>query len=176
MNRELRNHVAHRLGLISNAELDHDTLQYWVEELKQVALDFGDQEAAGEITNVAEAALVHLKASSAAYVAQLNTYPVQQLRMMSQQARERYRKWDFTMDNSNHVIAQRYLAAFYSFGNLADLMDGTTYKGELYWIQKAANKAHNSWQTAQRDRFVVGSKPRDGHDWKATLARLWPFS
>ena len=176
VNRELRNNVAHRLGLISKPELDLDTLQNWVVELKQVALDLDDQEAAVEIAGVAEAALVHLKASSAVYTAQLDAYSVQQLRTMSQQAKERYREWDFDMDNTNHVIAQRYLAASYAFRNLADLVDGTTYRKELYWIHHGAHKAHASWQRAQRNRFIVVSKPREVHNWKTSLARLWPFS
>ena len=132
----LRNNVAHRSGYIGEATLDLEQIHRVVQDLREVALSLDDEDAAAQIVQVSEAAMVQLKARSAAYEAFLNDSSAQDLRAMSREAAERFNKWnptkwDLSREVAKHTIAHRYLKASQIFRDMAALKDGTCYEEGL---------------------------------------------
>ena len=154
VNQALRIMVAHRKSYIASAIFDLDDLQNFIAAIKDVALEFGDDESAAHITEVTDAAIPYLKVLSDTYKARLHVYSPNELRIMQEQAMKKYREWDPTLEDRNNVLAQRYWAASFAFRDLANLLDGIEYRKGLSWVQKAANKAHDSWGKFQRSRYV----------------------
>lgn len=154
----LRNNVAHRSGYIGEATLDLEQIHQAVGDLREVALSLDDEDAAAQIVQVSEAAMMQLQARSAAYEAFLNDSSAQDLRAMSREAAERFNKWnptkwDLSREVAKHTIAHRYLKASQTFRALAALKDGTHYREELWYLRSKANTTHERWQTAQCARF-----------------------
>lgn len=154
----LRNDVAHRGGYMAYTHESTDGIQEEVEKLKQVAVKCHDEDAAAQIEQVASAAMVHLQARGAALEAFLRELSAEQLRTMSQQATEKFSKWDPTKYNSDrdiykHNIAYRFQTASRFFQRLADRKDGTEYRKELRHLRWRADRAHETWQEMQRSRI-----------------------
>ena len=154
----LRNSVAHRSGHISKATLDFEQIRQMVRDLGEVAVSLDDEDAAAQIVQVSESAMMQLQARSAAYEAFLNDLSAQDCRAMSREAAERFKKWDPTKwdldrDVVKHTIAYRYLTASQTFWKMAELKDGTAYRHDLWYLRSQANAAHEGWQMAQGDRF-----------------------
>lgn len=159
----LRNDVAHRGGYMAYTYEGTDGIQEEVEKFKQVAVKRHDEASAAQIEQVASAAMVHLQARGAALEAFLDELSAEQLRTMSQQATERFNKWDPTKYNPDrdvykHNIAYRYQNASRFFQRLADSKDGTEYRKELRSLQWKADRAHETWEAIQRSRIVGDSK------------------
>ena len=151
----LRNSVAHRSDHISAATLNFEQIRQVVRNLREVALSLDDEDAAAQITQVNESAMMQLQARSAAYQAFLSA---QDCRAMSREAAERFEKWnptkwDLDRDVFKHTIAYRYLTASRTFWNMAELKDGTADRKELWELQSKANAAHEAWQMTQCDKF-----------------------
>ncbi|KAL8788875.1 MAG: hypothetical protein Q9195_007089 [Heterodermia aff. obscurata] len=159
----LRNNVAHRGGSISEVILDLEQIRCFVQDLREVAVSLEDDDAAAQITQVSEAAMVHLQARSAGYEIFLNSLSPQDLRTMSREATERFNKWDPTKlnpdrDIAKHTIAQRYLTASRVFREMAELKDGTAYRDAFSFLNWKTNRAHEGWQMELCKRFEYAKR------------------
>ncbi|KAG7007426.1 hypothetical protein G7Y79_00010g029270 [Physcia stellaris] len=149
----LRNMVAHRGSEISDPSTDLEKVLSMVEFYKVIAAEEGDEGAAAEIERISQAALPHIQVRSErckAFLRSLNAHP------MSQQASHWHRKRTRLLDwGEGELLADRYDEASLIFRNLAGVRDGSTYRGNLRFLQSQANEAHEEWLKAQSHNFSM---------------------
>lgn len=156
----LRNMVAHRGSEISDPRTNLEKVLSMVKFYKRVAAEDGDEGAAAEIERVTQAAMLHIQARSEKYMAFIHSLHAQQLYSMSQQASDWHRKRTRLLDwGEGEFLADRYHEASLIFRNLAGVSDGSTYRGNLRFLQSQANKAHEEWLKAQSHSFSMMTPP-----------------